>query len=268
MKALAASDWSFARRPFWLFSHVFAATMVTAFVALGVWQYSRHLAQGELNELIAARSGGPAADLAGVIDREPADLDYQVVEGAGTYLDGAVVHVANRTQGGVAGRHAVGLFQLESGTLVLVNRGFVPIDPGVEVDPAPAGLVEVRGWLRATVDDPGMFGAVDSGEGELVPRLDVAAIAGRLDPALGPVAPVWLQLAGGDTTGLARFPDPVVLPPVDPGPHLGYMGQWFIFATLGIGFYSALLHRHARGRGWAAAPAPEPMPSGPTPNSG
>ncbi len=30
------------------------------------------------------------------------------------------------------------------------------------------------------------------------------------------------------------------------GPHLGYMGQWFIFAVLGLGFYSVLLRRYSR----------------------
>jgi cytochrome oxidase assembly protein ShyY1 len=77
-----------------------------------------------------------------------------------------------------------------------------------------------------------------------VPRLDVSAIEARLDE---PVEPVWLQLADDGSGGLATFPDPVALPPIDAGPHLGYAGQWFIFAVLGTGFYLALLWRNARG---------------------
>ena len=45
---------------------------------------------------------------------------------------------------------------------------------------------------------------------------------------------------------------------LDGGPHLSYMGQWFIFAGLGALFYGALLRRAARGR-TSAAPVPVPV---------
>jgi len=40
----------------------------------------------------------------------------------------------------------------------------------------------------------------------------------------------------------------VPLPELDDGPHLGYAAQWFIFATLGVLFYGALLRRNSRTR--------------------
>ena len=142
----------------------------------------------------------------------------------------------------MAGQYLVGLVRLDDGRHLLVNRGFVPLAPGAVVEDVAAGPTELRGWLRLSVEK-GTFGAADTGEGDLVPRLDVDAIGGRLDV---PVEPVWLQLAPADEGGLATFPDPIALPPLDGGPHLGYMGQWFIFAVLGAGFYLVLLRRNAR----------------------
>ena len=240
---MAAPDWSFARRPFWLFSHVFVVVVVALFVFFGFWQLGRHFERADHNSLVSERTNPPAVALADVVvGPDPAELELQLVEGGGEYLDGQVVEVANRTQGGVAGRHVVGLFRLDDGRCLLVNRGFVPLTGDVEVDPAPQGPTEVRGWLHPSVTK-GWLGAIDDGEGELVPRLDIDAIEARLDE---PVEDVWLQLADDDEGATARFPDPVPLPPLDAGPHLGYMGQWFIFALLGTAFYLVLLRRKAR----------------------
>jgi surfeit locus 1 family protein len=148
--------------------------------------------------------------------------------------------VANRTQGGVAGEHIVALFELDGGQLVLVNRGFAPVNTTVEVGAAPGGPVTLTGWLRESVER-GWLGAVDNGESDRVPRLDVEAIEGRLEEL---VTPLWVQLASdGSVSRPDAFPAPVPLPELDPGPHLGYMGQWFIFSLLGAGFYVALLRR-------------------------
>ena len=111
------------------------------------------------------------------------------------------------------------------------------------LDPLPAGPVEVTGWLRATVTK-GSIGATDSGEGEILPRLDTERVSARLGE---PLPTVWLQVAPDDDRGLVSFPDPVPLPPLDDGPHRSYAVQWFIFATLGVVFYGALVRRQATG---------------------
>ncbi|MEL7155525.1 MAG: SURF1 family protein [Actinomycetota bacterium] len=256
----AAPDWSFARRPFWLFSHVFAATVVVSFVALGLWQLARHNERSEFNDVVGERSAPPALTVGEAFDRPDDQIDYQLVRVTGSVINDDLVRVANRSQGGVAGQHVVAVLTLDDGRTLLVNRGFVPIGSDEDLRPMPAGPITLVGWLRDSVAK-GWLGATDAGTGEVVPRLDVAAIATRLDGATGDAdAPLshWLlladdetQLANGGTptsdSALASFPDPVPLPPLNGGPHLSYMGQWFIFATLGAGFYLALLRRNARG---------------------
>ena len=249
-----SADWSFLRQPFWIFSHLFALTVVASFVLLGFWQLSRYHQRVDHNTVIASRTAPPAVDL-GIALGEPVDqLDYQLVAGQGRYVADDVVRVANRSQGGVAGEHVVSVLRLDDGRELLVNRGFVPLDEEVPVLPAPGGEVTVEGWLRASVARE-RFGAADTGRGDVVPRLDVAAIQARMGSGQ-PVEPVWLQLApSGEKAATATFPDPVPLPELTEGPHLSYMGQWWIFAVLGIAFYLALLRRTAQRRATPAAPA-------------
>lgn len=240
-----SADWSFLRRPFWIFSHLFALTVVVSFVLLGFWQLSRYHQRVDHNTVIASRTTPPAVDLGIALGLPTDQLDYQLVAGQGRYVADDVVRVANRSQGGVAGEYLVSLFRLDDGRELLVNRGFVPLDRDVPVLAAPTDEVTLEGWLRASVTQE-RFGATDTGQGTVVPRLDVAAIQQRLDGDQS-VEPVWLQVApSGQSAAEATFPDPVPLPELSDGPHLSYMGQWWIFATLGVAFYLALLRRTAR----------------------
>ena len=237
-------DWAFARRPFWLFSHLFALSVVSLFFVLGLWQLDRHGERQDLNALIEARTA-EVTDLTAMPDGGPdgAELDYRRVTATVTYIDEDFVRIANRSQGGVAGRHVVAIAELADGSAIAINRGFVPSNAEVDLDSVPTGQTEVSGWLRATVAQ-GLIGATDSGEGDVLPRFDTEQVAARLGR---PLPTVWLQLAPDDDGGLATFPDPFPLPPLDEGPHRSYAVQWFIFATLGIIFYGALVWRRASG---------------------
>lgn len=237
--APAFAGWRFARRPFWLVSHLFAASVVVLFLALGFWQLDRLDQRRQANEVIERRtaetltlSSAPAGD----------ELDHRSVVVAATFLEADFVRIANRSQGGSAGEHVVGIVELDDGSLLAVNRGFVPVNAEVELAPVPLGRVELVGWLRDSVTR-GSFGAVDDGSGTVLPRLDTEQVANRLGR---PMASVWLQLAPDGRSGPASFPDPIPLPAVDEGPHLSYALQWFVFASLGTAFYVALLWRQSK----------------------
>lgn len=246
-----AGDWRFARRPFWLFSHLFALTVVTTFVGLGFWQLDRLDERRDANALIESRTAETLVlDGAPATGADGADLDYRAVEADVRFLDPDFARVANRTQGGVAGEHVVAVVELADGSALAVNRGFVPLGDDRPLDPVAGGTVTVQGWLRATVEQE-RFGATDSGEGDLLPRFDTERLAFRLDR---PLPPVWLQLEGA--SGSTGVPEPVPLPPLDDGPHLGYAVQWFIFAALGLVFYGLLLWRRASGHRSTVITAP------------
>lgn len=234
-------DWAFARKPFWIFSHLFAITVVVLFVLLGLWQLSRLDERRSANAVISDRSSAPLLDLTGAPDGD--DLDYRPVRAEIRFVEPDLARVVNRSQGGVAGEHVVAIVELADGTAMAVNRGFVPVNTEVELDPAPADPTVVTGWLRDSVEPEGWFAVEDSGEGRILPRFDTEAVADRWGE---PLPSYYVQLAPDPGEAAATFPDPVPLPPLDDGPHFAYAMQWFIFATLGVLFYFALLRRFAR----------------------
>lgn len=233
-------DWSFCRRPFWVFSHLFAASVIVTFVVLGFWQLNRLQERRAENEIIAARSFGEP-ELMSSLPPDVSDLDYRLVQLEATFVDEDFVRVANRSQGGVAGEWVIGIVRFEDGTDVAINRGFVPINSDSQLTAVPDQSTRLTGWLRQSVERE-WPGVVDAGAGDVLPRLDTERVSFRLGREL---PPVWLQLRPEDQA-LASFPDPVPLPPLNEGSHRSYAVQWFIFAALGAGFYAAVVFRRAR----------------------
>jgi len=244
-------DWVFLRRPFWVFSHVFALAVVVLFVNLGIWQLDRHDERSASNTVIAQRVDAEPLLIEGQadVDGDPGQLEYRSALVTGRYIDDDFVRVVNRSQRGAAGEYVVAIVELTDGSRMAVNRGFVPSNADPVLDAVPNGPTQITGWLRASVEK-GRFGVDDTGQGRSVPRFNTNDLAARLGSDL---PSVWLQLAG-DGAGVTAFPDPVPLPSLDQGPHLGYAVQWFVFALLGIGFYLALLWRVSRTGSNGAAP--------------
>ncbi|MDA3038120.1 MAG: SURF1 family protein [Actinomycetota bacterium] len=241
-------DWSFARRPKWIASHLFVGSLLVVFLWAGFWQLSRLDQRRALNQAVVERSTLAPVDvgdaLAGLhLGRVEAlrELDYLAVRAEGRYLDGELVRVANRSQNGFGGDWVIGLFETVQGDHLLVNRGFA--DREEDAAAAPDDQVVIEGWVRLSQTKDGFFGATDTGQGERVPRLDVAAVGERLPPT-GPseLLPMWLQASGPATDDA---PDPVPLPPIGEGSHFSYALQWFTFAVMGLVVYGLVLRRSA-----------------------
>jgi cytochrome oxidase assembly protein ShyY1 len=249
-------NWRFLAQPFWIFSHVFALAVIISFVFLGRWQLHRLDERRATNQTIETRSFGDPVTVAEAVDRPLDQLDFLAVADTGHYIDPEVVRVVNRSQDGAAGEWIVGLFETDSGHLILVNRGFVIRDAVA----ATTTDTEIVGWLRASQVKESVFGATDDGQTTRVPRLDVDAIAARLGlddrsdtGRESSVAPVWVQLAPpllpfapeAADPAAPIVPEPVPLPPLDEGPHLSYALQWFTFAAMGAVVYGLILRRKA-----------------------
>ncbi len=215
--------------------------MIVSFVVAMFWQLDRREERIALNEVIAARSEAvPLSVLAAIQSGDPAAVDFRRVVDVGSWTESDLVRIANRSQNGAAGEWVVGLFETVDGTQVLVNRGFVELGRPIEDPPdLNSGSSSVTGWMRVSREREGIAIA-DSGEGTILPRLNVDAVASRLGGV--DLAPMWLQLE--EPTG-ERFPTPVPLPEQTNGPHLSYAGQWAIFAILGTTVYALLLRRIA-----------------------
>ncbi len=245
-------DWKFLTKPFWLFSHVFAATVIISCGFLSLWQFDRLDERQEQNAVIQQRALGEPKTFAQAL--KEADSNYQYVALDAVFLDEDFARVVNRSQNGVAGEHVVATAEISDGTIVLVSRGFIPLNTADQaLEAVPGGEVTLTGWLRATVTKE-TFGAQDNGVSKEVPRLDVDALKKRLPAAQAEVvAPQWLQLETLNGMQPQGLPDVVPLPTLSEGSHFSYAVQWIIFGLLGVLFYAMLLKRAAKGATHATA---------------
>jgi cytochrome oxidase assembly protein ShyY1 len=131
--------------------------------------------------------------------------------------------------------------EIDNGKIVLINRGFVPLD--APQPPPPSGVVEITGRIRLSAER--RTGAVsDSSTGVLtdIQRVDIDRLAKQL-PA--PVVDVYLEAAQSIPADNEMLS--IIAPPVfGNGPHLGYVGQWLLFSMCAIGGWFALVVREKR----------------------
>lgn len=223
-----------------------------ACVGLGYWQLTRHNARAAQIDLIETNLDAevvPATDLLGdslTDGLAPADV-WRPVEVRGTWVADSGVQLRNRPVDGANASHALGLLRTESGTLLVVDRG----------------------WWRQTDVVP--TGALDVPDGEvtLVIRLRAAETGDDRSPPLGQVywivpedvvsqgfdgaAPAEVASASlvRDAYGIVASPRPAeplqLLPDPDAtfGSNLSYAFQWWFFA-LAIPVAGVILARRAR----------------------
>lgn len=240
-------SYAFARRPKWIVGHLLAVVGIVVFVAAGLWQLSRLDERRALNAIIDARSTSQPAALPPATDVRPEAFEWQRVVATGEWVTEDELILQAQSFRGRSGHDVVTPLQLADGTLLLVDRGWVPIDsagpPVVAAAPA-AGTATVVGVLRRS-QVRGSFGPTDPPTGPLdrVSRIDLD----RLAPQYGETLyPMWLQLLEPGPAAPGGLPELRPLPEPGDGPHLSYAVQWFIFATIVAIGYPVLLRRTAR----------------------
>ena len=138
---VARRMYRFLLRPRWIAFTLVVVTAIAVMINLGFWQLRRLDERQTFNDAVAARIDQPAVDLdelvpadATVGDSELADVEWRPVEASGRYLPEEELRVVNRSQGGRAGDNVMTPLLLDDGRVLLVARGFVPLD----TEPAPA----------------------------------------------------------------------------------------------------------------------------------
>jgi surfeit locus 1 family protein len=139
---------------------------------------------------------------------------------------------------------------------VLVNRGFVPaydaMHPTVPWRLADRG--EARG-LAFLIPAAAEGGTPLTRAGQTTwRRLDLDSVRARLPyPVLAVYVHVTEREARAD--GESGWPIPAGLRPIDDGPHLYYMVQWFMLAAASLAFGVLFVFRRAVGLSEAKAPS-------------
>ena len=214
----------------WIVGHLLAGIAIVSFVLLGMWQLRRHDEKVVLRDAVQL-----AFDTGAVpIERVPEGA-FANVWATGEYATEPEARVL-RSRDGVSGYEVLTPFLLSDGSAVLVDRGWAGLDVDHRVGgSAPAGVIKIGG-----VPWPGEEGSeIPEQMPEYVRRIDPAIFA-----AFSPLEfrSEYLVLAeqGEQVSGILQIPE---VGEVSLGPHLGYAGQWFLFAGVVLVGYPLLLRR-------------------------
>ena len=207
------------------------------FGRLGLWQMSR------LRERRAANAAALQARAAPRIGLESGTAITTKLNGREVSVTGRYDHehdivLRGKAYGGSPGVEVVTPLVLDGGRMaVLVNRGFLPTPDAVTAQTDSVrelGRVGVHGSALSLHSGGGA--PLDRGGSTTWARLDREALGARLPY---PIAPVYIRQA--PDAALPRFPRRLEPLPIDDGPHLSYVIQWFSFAMMAIVFGVVIL---------------------------
>lgn len=231
--------------PRWILTTLLVLATVFVMACLGFWQLDRLEQRRAFNARVLAQVQAAPLDLNNAMPGDPQalyDMEYRQVTARGVYDAAGEVLLRNQVWEGQPGYHLFTPLILEgSGQVILVNRGFIPLDEGapeLRAKYAGAGTVQVSGILRLPVV-PRYFGKPDPTLTPGEARLDAWNVLRleRIAEQLGyPLPPVTI-LAAPDASRLGPPFASIEEPDLSEGSHMSYALQWFSFsAILAIGY--------------------------------
>jgi surfeit locus 1 family protein len=198
---------------------------------LGLWQLQRGSAKQALDTQYARAADEPALQLTAGL--QPPVQGVQRAQATGVWRADWQLLLDNQSYRKRPGYQVWTPLELADGSLLLVNRGWVPQNPDRRVKPElplPSLPVQVSGYWRA-LPQPGL--RLPAGETcaepdfpQVVQYPEAAQLACLL-PA--PVLPGLLLLDPEAPSGFVR--DWRIAAEVPPTRHYGYAAQWFAFAA-------------------------------------
>lgn len=199
-------------------------TLLCVLVALGCWQWERGRAKAQLLATASVQGAQPTLEL----DACPAARAlYRQARARGVYQGRRQVLVDNRIQNGQPGYEVVTPLRLDSGQILAINRGWVPLGESRGVlphVPVPEGRQTVTGELRA----PSHNRFLGAGFTETVDGVRRVAELHPADLVDGAPACAQVLLLNPDPAEdfVRRWP----LTVMTPQRHYAYAAQWFAMA--------------------------------------
>ena len=246
------SDKRARRRGGVLEATVFAIVGVAILCGLGLWQLDRKAWKENLIATLTTRLNSAPENLAPRASWPrlvPEGNEYTRVAFPAEFLEGqeALVYSAGsslRPDVKGPGYWVFAPAQLAGGSVVLVNRGFVPLerkDPATRPGGAPPGIVEIVGVMRWP-ETPGLFTPADDVAGNVWYLRDTKAIAAAKTWATA--APFYIDQESPLPEG--GWPKPGKLAIALPNNHWQYAITWFGLALALAGVYVTWLARRFR----------------------
>ncbi len=237
---------------------VFAIPAIVIMLGLAVWQVQRMNWKTALIDRLHSRMAEPAIDAA-TVAADPAAAEYRKVRLVGTFLHDKEIHLLARSLNRNVGVHIVTPLRLESGEIVLFNRGWVPEqrkDPARRPEGQVSGTVTVEGIVRLTeADIKGWFIPDNQPDRNVWLTVDVAAMrrAVGVPDAPGLKADRW-WVAADAKPNPGGYPIGGQTRVNLPNDHLQYAITWLLLACTLVAVYVVY---HWRRQHPAAPPPPE-----------
>jgi len=222
------------------FRPALAVILVAALTTyLGFWQRGRAHEKEARQARIEQFARAPAIPLGGV-HMSPTAVEYHKLSAHGRFLTDLTVYLDNRPYQDQPGFYVITPLKLDSGGVVLVNRGWLPrnLADRLAIAPyrTPDGEVEIDGIGRTDVGRAFELGH-DGSAPHLKIRQNLAIDAYASETGL-PLQPFVIEQTSNNGDGLVRdWP----VPTTGVERNYGYMLQWWGMAVVAIilGLYAA-----------------------------
>ncbi len=232
------------RRPFWQVALVLlaGAGLCLMFLGLGVWQVERLAWKRDLIARVDRHLAAEPVPLDEVLDLAPEDQEYRRVHVSGRFDHSAETFTQAVTELGGGYWVITPLYQ-DNGTVVLINRGFVPPERRTQdsrEDGLTAGRVTLTGLTRLSEEGGGFLRRNDPRAGRWYSR-DVAAIAQAR--SLGSTAGLFV-----DAVATVEYPVGGLTIVKFRNTHLIYAITWFGLAALVAGGMGIVIQHERKQR--------------------
>lgn len=218
---------------------LFTLIFVPLMVGLGFWQLERAEEKAQILALFNARQTQPPRAVDGLFRAKEKELAYLPVLVEGEYVSGRHFLIDNRIHRGRFGFEVMTpLRLLDSGKLVMVNRGWIAGDPArltwPEIEDV-GGRVALTGRVYVPPGKPYSLGELQLGEEwpRLLPHFDLPAITASLAEAV-PIFPFQVRL---DAAAPGALVTDWITVNATPEKHTSYAVQWFTMAAVLALFY-------------------------------
>lgn len=242
------NGWRFAFSRRWLGYLALVVAFAIACVFLSMWQLARREEARETIERVEQNWDAAPAQLHELLPElerfDPADT-WHPVELTGRYLDGEQLLVRGRPMDGRAGFEVLVPFELADGTVLVVDRGWLPTgnaqDAPDAVPAAPGGELSIVVRLKA--GEPTIQGrSAPEGQIATINLPTIAELVG--EPTYTGAYGLLVSEHPAPQSRPAPYPKPVP----DEGPHLSYAFQWVAFGVLAFIGLTWAIRREYRAR--------------------
>lgn len=220
-------------------------SLVTVFVflvliSLGGWQLARLQWKESLLEEIHKNIKLPPVSIDTLLnDMDLSKWHYRKVHLQGTFLNDLETRLIPKTYDGQPGYHLITPFRLQSGEVVLVNRGWISTHAPYESIARNDGVVDLVG-VFSPLEPKGYFTPKNNFEKREIFNIDIHEFAEFTN--LVTLLPIYIILEP-QTEDHKSFPRPVGISLNIPNNHLAYALTWFGLALALLVIYGIFVYQ-------------------------